>query len=87
MTEQVTPQQQQIDDQKVNIDGTEYRFGDLPAQVKDMVVVMSRWNMELMDKRLEVAKLEHAVKSITNDISKTMKKKDAAPTLEIKGDE
>lgn len=76
-------QQAQIEDQLVKINGTDHRFGDLPKEIQEMVAILSRWNMELMEKRIETVKIEHALKSMTNEISKAMKQKSSPAAMEI----
>ena len=62
-----------LDDQVVTINDLKLRFGDLPPELKQSVMIMSRWNIELSEARLEVMKLELALQALTTEITRTLK--------------
>lgn len=58
----------------VTIDGVDYDFDKLTKPQQDLISVWSAFNQDLLEARVEVFKLEAAIRDITRTISSELKK-------------
>lgn len=57
-----------VKDAMVSIGGKSYPFSQLPKDLQDLITVYTRWEKELADAKVEVFKLEAALKGISKEI-------------------
>lgn len=73
MTEAATQEQQTI-----TIENKQYPVAELSPKVQQLIGIFQRWQAELVEKRLEVAKVEAATRDISREIIETVKADEAA---------
>lgn len=66
----------------VTIGGKAYQFSILPKEVQDLIAVYSKWERELADAKVEVFKLEAAMKGVSKEIELRMEPKTKAQPSE-----
>jgi hypothetical protein len=65
----------------ITVDGVEYQVANLSVQTQALVTIHTTWREELQKARLEVAKLEAALRSLEVELL-TSVKKDTEPKSE-----
>lgn len=53
----------------ITIGDKKYPLSSLPKEIQDLISVYRRWEMELSDQKVEVFKLEAALKSVGKEIN------------------
>ena len=56
----------------ITIDEKEYNFDELTEEQKGLVNIYRTWSTDLNDLRLEIAKLESALRDLTRDITSSV---------------
>lgn len=55
-------------DVKITVDGVTYPVANLPPDIQNLFNVYQQWNSELSEAKLEVFKLEAAIRSLTAEV-------------------
>lgn len=63
----------------LNIEGQTYAFKTLTNDVKQLVSIYKRWNLELSDLKIEQAKLEAALRNVSGEMIQLLKSSNAEP--------
>ena len=63
----------------VTFNGIEYDFNSLSKEVQNMVLMYNTWDRELNDAAVNYIKIQYALKALTQEISKSLEKKEVNP--------
>lgn len=55
-------------DQTLSINGKEHSIQSLPSDIKNLLAIFSKWETELKTAKIEVFKLEAAIKGLSTEI-------------------
>lgn len=64
----------QIPEAKLEFDGKEYLISELSPELQKLISFYSQWEAELGDAKVEVFKLEAALRGVTTEIEFRLKK-------------
>lgn len=69
----------------ISIDGKNYNYDDLTDNVKNLVQLYNKWNLEFQDSKMETMKLEFALTVLSKQIAaEASMMNDNQPKIEIR---
>lgn len=66
----------------LTVDGTTYVVSDLSQNVQRLVQIYNHWRQQQVDARLELSKIDAALRSLSNEIVLAMQKEQEEATAE-----
>lgn len=66
----------------ITVDGTEHDLTTFPPEVQKLVAIHQNWEGKLVEKRLEMAMIEAAVRDLTRELTGKIKEALEAPVAE-----
>lgn len=68
-------------DQTLSINGKDHPISSLPSDVQNLLVIFTKWETELKTAKIEVFKLEAAIKGLSAEIELRVKQFDETPEV------
>jgi hypothetical protein len=65
----------------LTLNGKEYPLDSLPADIKNLIEVYGRWQGELKEQRIEVFKLEAAIRGVESEIELRIRQIESTPQV------
>lgn len=78
MSDNTTPQ----DVPMLNVDGVNFPISSLPEDIKDLISIYQNWEVELKNQRVEVFKLEAAIRGVSTEIQSRVRALAVSKTTE-----
>ena len=69
------------DTQVLSLGGKDYPIASLPADVQNLLAIYGKWDNELKNAKVEVFKLEAALKGISLEIEIRLKQHESTPQV------
>lgn len=68
-------------DQTLSINGKDHSISSLPSDIQNLLVIFSKWETELKTAKIEVFKLEAAIKGLSAEIELRVKQFTETPEV------